>query len=374
MKRSILYLVPDLFGPPGGIARYCQLVCRSLLEAGIPLRVFSLRDKPSANYVVDSAFSGISYQPCYGSRKSFVVLTMKAVIIQRPGFIFAGHPNFAPLGFCLSKLSGAPYVVFIYGLDVWQELTPLRKWTLRNADRIISISRFTAQQAIQINGVAPDRIRVLYNCLDPTLDQSSKRSQTRTELSMLTVARMHPLDQYKGHAYVIRAMPYLRARFPNLVYDVVGDGPGRTDLQRLAAEVGVAEAVRFHGLVSEEALVRYYANADVFIMPSTGEGFGFVFLEAMAQGTPAIGGNRDATPEVIIDGETGFLVDPNSIESIVNAVSRLLGDEPLRLRMGQAAERHVRQNFSYSAFYQTLQQHIRELLVTPGRAREFDSV
>lgn len=361
MQPSILYLVPDLFGPPGGIARYCQMICRSLLEAEILPHVFSLLDKPSVAHDADSILSGLIYQPCYGSRKAFVARAIWAAVTKRPALILVGHPYFAPLGFCLSRLVHVPYVVFIYGIEVWTQLAPIRKWTLQHADQIISISRFTAQQAIQVNGVTPSKVRVLHNCLSPIFQQPAERPQERRKLSMLTVARIHPVDQYKGHAYVIRAMVRLRDRFPNLVYDVVGDGLSRPELEKLADELGVADVVRFHGLVTEEALRCHYANADVFIMPSSGEGFGFVFLESMAHGIPAIGGNLDATPEVIVNGVTGFLVNPTSVDSIVESASLLLSNTQLREDMGRAAAQHVNQNFGFQGFQQQLKRYLAEL-------------
>ncbi len=178
---------------------------------------------------------------------------------------------------------------------------------------------------------------------------------------MLTVARLSIQEQYKGHDYVIRALPILLARFPDLVYHIIGGGSWRPQLEKLAAQENVSEAVHFHGIVSEEELHRLYAEASLFIMPSRGEGFGFVFLEAMAQGTPVIGGNVDATPEVIADGETGYLVNPTSVEAIVAAASRLLGDETLRRRMGQAGRRRVEQEFSFSQFQRQLVSYLSEI-------------
>ena len=182
---------------------------------------------------------------------------------------------------------------------------------------------------------------------------------------MLTVARMTLAEQYKGHDVVIRAMPALLSRFPQLVYDIVGEGDGRPALEALAAQIGVSHAVRFHGTVSEEELCRLYAEASLYVMPSRGEGFGFAFIEAMSQGTPAIGGNLDAAPEVIVDGETGYVIDPTSVEAVVTAASRLLGDEALRERMGQAARRDVQHRFSFVRFRQNLVSHLSELSVIP---------
>ncbi len=93
-------------------------------------------------------------------------------------------------------------------------------------------------------------------------------------------------------------------------------------------------------------------------MPSHSEGFGFVFLEAMAYGLPIIGGNVDATPEVVIDGETGLLVNPSSVDEITCTASRLLGDMQLRERMAKAGMEHVQSKFSFNNFKQTLYQYL----------------
>lgn len=132
-------------------------------------------------------------------------------------------------------------------------------------------------------------------------------------------------------------------------------------MEALAAQEGVSNSVRFHGVVSDADICRFYANADVFIMPSRREGFGFVFIEAMIQGLPAIGGNIDATPEVIVDGETGFTVNPVSREEIIKAASMLLSDKDLREHMGQAAKHHVEEKFGFPRFKQTLFSYLAEL-------------
>jgi glycosyltransferase involved in cell wall biosynthesis len=166
----------------------------------------------------------------------------------------------------------------------------------------------------------------------------------------------------KGHEIVMRGMKTLRSKFPGLVYDIVGGGEGEGALRELSEALGLNEIVHFHGEVDDDTLSRFYADASVFVMPSRSEGFGFVFLEAMAHGTPAIGGNRDATPEVILDGETGILVDPTNVTEVVGAIARLLEDSGLRERMGQAAARRSRELFGYDAFRSQLLQHMFETI------------
>jgi phosphatidylinositol alpha-1,6-mannosyltransferase len=356
-RRQALFLVADMAGPPGGIARYCRMVYNGLnASGGRPPVVLSLNDKGPG------APGGINVRGCEGSRCLFVRRGLRAALRYRPGVVLVGHPNFAPIGWIVSRLARARLATFIYGIEVWEPLSPARLWALRQSDLIISISRHTANRANKANGIPMRKVRILHNCLDPAFKRDCKKQKSSGELSLLTVARMSMAERYKGHDYVIRAMPALLSRFPGLTYDIIGGGDWQTHLQSLAEEEGVSHAVHFHGIVSEEELRDRYADASVFIMPSRCEGFGFVFLEAMAQGTPAIGGNLDASREVILDGKTGYLVDPTSVQAIVDATSRLLVDRELRDRLGETAASHVEHRFSFERFQQQLTAYMAELL------------
>jgi phosphatidylinositol alpha-1,6-mannosyltransferase len=363
MKASltprILYLVPDLFGPPSGIARYCRMVCRALTESGHRITAISLLDNSQARREARSTLPDLDYRPCGGRRSVFVQRALRAMRL-RPDLILIGHPHFSYLGWLLSKLTGAPYVVFVYGVDVWAPLSPSRRWGLQKADSVIAISCFTAERAEEANGVDADGIHILYNCLDPRFVRPPGFNKP-VQRSLLSVGRLIIDEQSKGLDYVIRAMPALLKKYPDLVYNVVGDGDNRKILEALAAQEGVSQAVCFHGFVSDEEVARRYGEASIFIMPSRREGFGFVFIEAMTYGTPAIGGNVDATPEVIVNGETGYTVDPTSVDEIISAVSSLLDDGALRERMGQAAARHVEEKFGFPRFKQTLLSYLAEL-------------
>lgn len=329
------------------------MVCSALAGAEIPVRVIALQDRAASPPPDVRHWRSIQYRACHGSRPRFVRAALQARR-ARPRVILVGHPNFSPLGYTLARLCKARLCVFMYGVDVWEPLPPARRWALQQADQWIAISRFTAREAASANGLPLERIRILYNCLDPGLQPPTGFVRQESGLSLLTVARLLTNELYKGHDHVISALPPLLQRFPQLIYHIVGDGNGRPELEAQAARLGVAHAVRFHGFVDEAVMQRFYAESSVFIMPSRREGFGFVFIEAMAQGAPAIGGNMDATPEVIADGVTGYLVDPTSVDDIVDKTSRLLADADLRRTMGQAAIRHVQENFSYDTFRERL--------------------
>lgn len=345
----ILYLVPDLFGPPSGIARYCRMVSRVLLESGCRVSLVSLLDEDSAQAAAKATFPRLNYQPCAGNRVTFVRRVMRAMR-KRPDLILVGHPNFGPLGWILGKMCRAKVVNFIYGIDAWEPLSNPRRRALARGARIISISRFTARRCAEVNGIAPEKVRILHNCLDPQFEARDSAPETADSLSILTVARINLRESYKGHDIVIRALPALLQRFPALIYDIVGDGDGRAVLEQLAREIGVFESVRFHGVVSDAQLIARYHAASVFVMPSRFEGFGFVFLEAMTYGKPVVCGDEDASVEVVCDGETGFTVTATSPDAVGEALARLLSDETLRIRMGEAGKRRVETEFGFAKF------------------------
>ena len=141
---------------------------------------------------------------------------------------------------------------------------------------------------------------------------------------LLTVGRLSADERYKGHDQVIEAMPQLIERFDNVVYVVAGEGADKSRLESLAKKNGVEKSVRLIGKVSDQELPDLYSVADIFVMPSQGEGFGIVFLEALRCGVPAIGGKFDGSRDALVDGEIGVLVDPENTNELVDAMNSLL--------------------------------------------------
>jgi glycosyltransferase involved in cell wall biosynthesis len=174
-------------------------------------------------------------------------------------------------------------------------------------------------------------VRVLPNTYRPEFASGAKRDDLAEHYKLcgrrvlLTVSRLAASERYKGHDRVISLLPRVLERNPDVAYLVVGDGVDRQRLEELAQSMGVAHAMRFAGHVPHQELPDYFRLADVFVMPSTGEGFGIVFLEAAASGLPVIGGNRDGSVDALADGNIGTLVDPNQqvdlVEAICGAVS-----------------------------------------------------
>ena len=173
-------------------------------------------------------------------------------------------------------------------------------------------------------------------------------------MRLLSVCRLDRNEQYKGVDQVIEALPAVSLQVPDVQYFVVGGG---TDIERhkqLAVEVGVADRVHFLGFVDDLTLRACYQTCDIFVMPSGGEGFGFVFLEAMQNGKPVVAANSGGAPEVVQDSVTGALVEYGDVAQLAETLVRLCLDPSSRARMGQAGYERLHQHFNFPRFKQTL--------------------
>jgi phosphatidylinositol alpha-1,6-mannosyltransferase len=268
--------------------------------------------------------------------------------------LLVGHVNYAPLASTLKQIQPQlRFGVMLYGIDAWQQLGRLRRRAVRQADFLISISEYTKQRAIESNGLDGSRIHLLPNALEGNDHQPLLATidyPDTGDTNLLSVCRLEKSEQYKGIDKVIEVLPQVAKAVRNVRYIVVGGG---TDLERhkqLAHEFGVKDRVHFMGFISDEALQAYYRNCDLFVMPSAGEGFGFVFLEAMKYGKPIVAANSGGAPEVIQDGVTGHLVEYGNQQQLARTLINLCLDPAKRQRMGNAGYKRLQDNFTFRQF------------------------
>jgi phosphatidylinositol alpha-1,6-mannosyltransferase len=253
---------------------------------------------------------------------------------------------------------------------------------LDDADFLIVNSDFTRRQYLE-RGVRSDQRFLKVN---PGVDTSLFRPDAGDPLGVrrrfglgdrpivLSVAR---LVEQKGHDNVLRAFPQILTRVPEAIYVIAGDGPFRPDLERLARELGLEGRVVFAGFVPEAELPSYYRAADVVVVPSREfrkgvpiEGFGMVYVEAGACGTPAVGGRGGGTEESIEDGVTGLRVDAEDPAAIGDAVARLLSDRELASRFGAAGRRRALERFDWTIQAEVLRGFLDELPGAAAASRE----
>jgi glycosyltransferase involved in cell wall biosynthesis len=198
-------------------------------------------------------------------------------------------------------------------------------------DRVLGVSKLTLERFGRWAGVSAARFRLLPNCVDmAALTPGPKPEALARELGLtgrrviMTLGRLASQERYKGFDEVISLLPKLAAEMPDIAYLICGDGPDRTRLEAKAADLGVRERVKFSGFVPENRKPDYYRLADAYVMPSRGEGFGIVFLEALACGLPVVGSTIDGSREALLDGSLGLLVDPRKPQEVEAGILQAL--------------------------------------------------
>lgn len=368
----IVVLLPGL-AAHGGIQRHNRTFCKVLTEYAAQrsacLEVISLSDPQGWH---DERYLARPLSGCAGGRGLFVSRTL-AALAKPYDLLIVGHVDFSPLVLPTHLVRPhSPIFTITHGIEVWSRLPRHKLAGLIASDRILSVSRYTADKLVSEQGVNPKIIQVIPNLLDPDFQaemaawQATGQSVTPTRL--LTISRMHAHDADKGIDHVIRALPAIRARIPDVNYVVVGDGSDRPRLEQLAHEKGVSDIVTFAGRMPDQQLHSYLAGTDLFVLPSRKEGFGIVFLEAMAYAKPVIAGAHGGSPEVVVDGETGVLVKHGDVEALVGAISGLLQDAGKRRAMGAAGLERVHTVYNYDRFRLAVEQTLDELIGNAGQS------
>jgi len=321
---TVLALVTDAFGVNGGIAQYNRdfLLTLSAIREISAITVLP-RNAPDPPVTL----AGITQARARASRLVYSIGALLTAFRQRTDVVFCGHLYMAPLAWLIARLKRARLIVQLHGVEAWSRPSRLRRAALEAADLVLCASRYTRACVTGWAAIAPERVVLVPVTVGREFgpgDRSALRCALGIvdECVLLTVARMDPRERGKGHDRVIAAIARLAAKGYDIVYLVVGEGDDRIRLQGLAREVGVADRVRFLGAVPPQQLPEVYRLADLFVMPSTQEGFGIAFLEAMASGTPALGLNVGGARDALADGELGTAVPEE--DDLPAAIARLL--------------------------------------------------
>lgn len=282
------------------------------------------------------------------------------------------------VAWCVARLIRRPVVIYAHGEEIttWRR-SPRRlramRFAYRHADKLIANSEFTRDELVKL-GVDPDRIVIIHPGVDlerfhPDYETADLRPSIGLGAEQKLVLSVGRLSRRKGFDQVIAALPPLLANGLDVHHALIGIGEDRAYLEEKACEHGVAERVHFLGHVESVDLPRWYCAADVFAMPNRDidgdtEGFGMVFVEAAACGTPSIAGVAGGTEGAVEDGVTGWRVDGTDIEAVYRALSALLADRTLCSKMGLSGAARAREHFSWNAVAQ------RTVRLTEDVARE----
>ena len=378
---------PELAQGGGGIEAYSSFVLKALVDSSpnLSVRVVTKHDTTKAlaeTLPQQVKAKGVGGVPLPARALAMSVLALAQVLRHRPDLIIITHLNFSPLAGALLRRLGIRYWVSLHGVEGWNLDHPTRQQGLRDAAALLPVSRYTRDVVAREQGIPLERFRLLPNAFDPSAFNIGPKPEyllkryglTPGQPVILTVGRLSSAERYKGHDRVLRVLKDvaeqsrklkcesrnvaetwkakletrnsgvqeqirdpqsdirnsdasdLRSPRSGLRYVIVGDGDDRARLEKLADELDVRDLVIFAGKVPAEELCDHYNLCDLFAMPSTGEGFGIVFLEALACGKPVIAGNKDASRDAILDGELGMLVDPDNLQELTEALVAVLAE------------------------------------------------
>lgn len=362
-SKRLIGLFPALLGF-GGVQEAGRLTAAALhgiaAEHAWSCEFFALNDPPGQHVLTndrsDLTFSG------FGRAKAAFVLEGMRQTHHNAHIILAAHPNLAlPAAFMEGIGSEIHTIVMSHGIEVWKPLPALVGRALRRAKFVLAPSRYTAEKLVEVQGIDEEKVRLLAWPLSPrfmrmtaapsTLPLPHDFPQGRV---VLTVGRWAANERYKGADDLIEAIATLRKTVPDVSLVAVGTGDDLPRLREISAELHVAEHVHFFEGLSGEELAGCYARAQVFALPSTGEGFGLVYLEAMAFAKPVVAAAAGGATDLIQDGQNGFLVPPRDVAALAQTLEQLLRDDSLCEVIGQRGAAIVRERYQFETFRRAL--------------------
>jgi glycosyltransferase involved in cell wall biosynthesis len=366
--------MPDVFQFKGGIQVYSAFFIQAL-ERILPdsdRHVFLKNDAKSTDdlqFNPDTKFQFAGqWKHSWLHTPVFAFQVFLAALQERPNLIICGHINFSPLALQIFNLLKIPYWVIVHGIDAWDIKEASKISALKAAEKILSVSEYTSNHILIDQENSLENIHILSNTFNASQFIIQSKPQyllARYQLDknqhiILTVARLAGGDRYKGYDQIIQSLPIIRQQIPNIHYLLVGKGNDRDRVEAIIDSTNVRDCVTLTGFVSDEELGDHYNLCDVFAMPSKREGFGIVYLEALACGKPTIGGNQDGAIDALCHGKLGALVDPDDIQELAETIISILqGTYPNSLiYQPQALRQAVIDTFGLEQFQKTLARYL----------------
>ncbi|WP_294399102.1 glycosyltransferase family 4 protein [Prosthecobacter sp.] len=342
MRRGSIHIwVPGIQEGTGGIQAFSRIYVQALAEAfaHLEIRVFVKNDLPPPGDLLrlkGVTFYSMAHYPKWTRALLMVVVGLAVGVRERPRCVITTHLHFQPAVRMLNWLCGIPVMSVLHGIEAWSLPSGLRIWAMRAADHLMAVSHHTRKVVIDSYGLNPDKISVVPNTFDAdrfTIGPKPEHLLARYGLKpgqpvVMTVSRLVVSERYKGHRQILQALESIRNLYPDLRYLVVGTGDDMLRLQEITKASNLEECVIFAGHIPAEELPDHYKLCDVFAMPSSKEGFGIVFLEAMASGKPVVAGNLDGSVDALDQGRLGMLVDPHDPVKIAEKICLALEKKP----------------------------------------------
>ncbi len=334
-KQKVLFYYLSAFSNNGGIEKFNQCFIKALSdlsrEVHLQADIVSVYDgEPDSRYLGASRFKG------FGKMKTRSLLWSIKEALSKDVFII-GHINLVIAGWVVKLIKPACKVIVItHGIEAWSKMSFIKKWCIRKSDLLLSVSNYTKNQLVLRNNIDASKIRLFPNTIDPFFKIPKqfekpdyllkKYGFKKNQPVIFTLSRLVSSERYKGYDTVIASLPDVLKFFPDAVYVLAGryDENENLRIHMLIRKFKLEKHVLVVGFIKDEEVADHYSLADVFIMPSRKEGFGIVFLESIACGTPVIGGNQDGTVDALKNGTLGVLINPSKVNEVSAAIIQQL--------------------------------------------------
>lgn len=374
-SNNIHLWIPNLVNIKGGIQVYSAFLLEALenLYPNGNYDIFLKHDTSCGGdllYTNNANFHFTGRWPLSVRTPAFAAQIVGRGLWQRPNLVISTHLNFAVAAYWLKRLAGIPYWTVAHGVEAWNIQRPALQTALHHADRILAVSSYTRDRLIKEQNLDPNKISLLPNTFEHNRFKIAskptyllERHKLKPEQPIiLTVSRLSLSESYKGYDKVLEALPQICQVIPNVHYIIVGKGDARPHIEQLIREHQLQDCVTLAGFIPDTELCDYYNLCDVFAMPSKHEGFGIVYLEALACGKPTLGGNQDGTIDALCRGDLGALVNPHDLEEIAKTLIQLLqGIYPNRvLYQPEVLRQKVIDIYGCDRFKQTLSNYLEE--------------
>lgn len=329
---KILVLLTDGFGGAGGIAKFNRDLLGALCSHPAAPEVIAMpRLMPEPPGPLPARLRHLTHG--VGGKLRYLRAVAGTVLREGPfDLLICSHLNLLPAAALARTRTRGPMALNLYGYEAWQPPNgALTRRLARGVDAAVAITDVTRQRFLTWAGVPAAQSHVLPCAVDlscygpgPAPAELVQRYGLAGRRVLMTLARLSADERYKGVDEVLEALPDLAREIPNVSYLICGDGSDRARLETKAIELGLRDRVVFTGRIAEEAKADHYRLADAFVMPGWGEGFGIVYLEALACGIAVLASAVDGSREAVRDGALGELVNPKEPGAVAAGLRRVL--------------------------------------------------
>jgi len=337
MGKKVILFTLQTFSTTGGIQKMTRTLGHALQQIAATnnweFLMYSAYDADTdlmPQYLLAENFKGFD-----GNREAFTLKAINRGV--RSDVVILSHINLAVVGLLIKRLNPKCKIWLIaHGIEVWRSLSVWQGALLKRCNKVICVSNFTRQQMIKLHHCDADSCVVLNNAIDPFMNLPSVFAKPQRLLNhygltvnspvIFTLTRLAATEQYKGHEQVIQIIGKLKMKFPGIKYILSGkyDADEGIRIKELIAQNNVEQQVILTGFLDEKELPDYFLLADLFVLPSKKEGFGIVFIEALACGLPVICGNADGSVDAIRQGQLGVAVNVEDLAELEQEIENSL--------------------------------------------------